>query len=87
MLKEMCSEGGVSGRKINHSLRATGVSDLCQAGGPEKVIQERSGHLSVSKLRQYECTTLGQQQAVSRVISSKEGTTYQNSCHCRPVHE
>ena len=77
MVKEMCLEGGVSGRKTNHSLRATGVSDLYHAGVPEKVIQERSGHLSVSGLRQYERTTLGQQQAVSRVLSSKEGTTYQ----------
>ena len=77
MVKEMCSESGVNGEKTNHSLRATGISDLYQAGVPEKVIQERSGHLSISGLRQYERTTLGQQQAVSRILSSREGTTFQ----------
>ena len=47
MVKEMCSKGGVSGRKTNHSLRATGVSDQYQAGVPEKVIQERSGYMYI----------------------------------------
>ena len=65
MGKEMHLEGGLSGRKTNHSLRATGVSHLYHAGVPEKVIQERSWHLSVSGLHQYEHTILGQQQAVS----------------------
>ena len=77
MVKEMCSEGGVSGRKNNNSLRATGALDLYQADVPEKLIQERTGHLSVSGLRHYERTTVGQQQAVSRILSSTDGTTNQ----------
>ena len=35
-----------------NSLRATGVSDLYQAGVPEKLIQHRSGHLSSDGVRQ-----------------------------------
>ena len=77
MVKEICSEGGISGRKSNHSLRATGASDLYQAGVPEKLIQERTGHLSVSGLRHYEHTTIGQQETVSRILSATDGTTYQ----------
>ena len=65
MVKEMCSKGGASGRKANHSLQATGVSDLYQASVPENVIQERGEHLSIGGLHQYQCTNLGQQQAVS----------------------
>ena len=76
MVKEVCSEGRISGRKSNHSLRATGATDLYQAG-PEKLIQERTGHLSVSGLRHYERTTIGQQETVSRILSATDGTTYQ----------
>ena len=71
------SGGGISGRKTNHSLRATGVSDLFQAGVPEKMIQERSGHLSLDGLRQYQRTTLMQDEAVSRVLTS--GSSFQQN--------
>lgn len=46
-VKEICDKGNIDGHKTNHSLRATGVSDLFQAGVPEKLIQQRSGHLSL----------------------------------------
>lgn len=74
IVKEMCEEGNIKGRKTNHSLRATGVSDLFQAGVPEKLIQERSGHMSIDGLRQYQRTTLGQEEAVSKVLTT--GSTY-----------
>ena len=77
MVKEICQEGGINGRKTNHSLRATGVSDLFQAGVPEKMIQERSGHLSLDGLRQYQRTTLMQDEAVSRVLTS--GSSFQQN--------
>jgi len=53
----------------NHSLRATGISRLYNSGVPEKLIMERSGHLSASGVRSYECTSDQQQQQVSEVIS------------------
>lgn len=46
MVKDICCKGEISGNKTNHGLRATGVSDLIQAGVSEKFIQECSGHLS-----------------------------------------
>ena len=64
----------MGGNKTSHSLRATGVSSLFQAGVPEKVIQERSGHRSLDGLQQYQHTTIGQQQ-VSKVLAS--GATFQ----------
>lgn len=39
MVKDICSKGKITGNKTNHSLRATGVSELFQAGVPEKLIQ------------------------------------------------
>ena len=71
MVKSMFSEIGVSGM-TNHSLRVTGASDLFQAGVPEKIIQERTGHRSVEALRTYERTTTMQHMVVSKVLSAKE---------------
>ena len=50
MVQKMCADAGISGKKTNHSLRATGASQLFQANVPEKVIQERTGHRSLEAL-------------------------------------
>ena len=70
LVKDMCKEANLEGNKTNHSLRATGVSSLFQAGVPEKLIQQRSGHLSLDGLRQYQRTTLEQEKDVSGVLAS-----------------
>ena len=47
MLKGMLHSAGIDdANKSNHSLRATGISRLYQSGLPEKLIMERSGHIS-----------------------------------------
>ena len=66
-MKQMCSEAGVSGKKTNHSLRATGASALFNAGVPEKMIRDVTGHRS-SALLQYERPNLEQKQAVSQIL-------------------
>ena len=76
MVKNICTDAGVGGNKTNHSLRATGTTALFTAGVPEKVIQQRSGHLSLQGLRQYEKVSSEQQQAACRVLSSCENTTF-----------
>lgn len=77
MVKEVCTEAGVGGNKTNHSLRATGATEMYQAGVPEKIIQERTGHLSLSGLRQYERSCDNQHKAVSHVLAAKENVSYQ----------
>ena len=52
MVKTMCSEAGIEGHFTNHSLRATGATQLFERNVPEKVIQEFTGHRSVKGLRQ-----------------------------------
>ena len=69
MAKIMFSLIGITG-KTNHSLQATGASELFQAGVPEKIVQERSGHRSVKALHLYERTTTSQHMAVSNILAS-----------------
>ena len=55
--------------KTNHSLHATSASRMFDANIPEKLIQERTGHRSLTALHLYECTST-QSIAVSRILSS-----------------
>ena len=57
MMKEMCSQAGLSTEFTNYSLRAYGATSLFQAKVPEKLIQQRTGHKSPKALRQYERTS------------------------------
>ena len=69
MVKDICLEGGIKGGHTNHSLHATGASELFQNGISEKVIQLRTGHLSLQGLRHYEHVTNKQQLEATRVLS------------------
>ena len=79
MLKDMCHDAAIGGRKTNHSLRATGALELFAAGVPEKIIKERTGHRSLEALHVYEHTTSLQHQAVSTILSSSNKTTFQDA--------
>ena len=73
MLKYMLIAPSVDAiHKSNHSLRATGISRLFTSGVPEKLIMERSGHISTEGVRVYERTTAEQKQHVSDVLSCVE---------------
>ena len=75
MAETVRGRDAIFGIKRNHSLRATDTSVLYQTGVPEKVIQERTGHRSLSGLRHYERTTDDQHRTVSRILSSSVNTT------------
>ena len=60
MQREMCQEAGLSGKFTNHSLRDYGATTLFQAGVPEKLIQQRTGHRCIESLRRYEQTSESQ---------------------------
>ena len=59
----------------NHSLCATGISRLYNNGVPEKLIMERSGHLSVEGIHSYERTSDAQRQVVSKVLSDSSASS------------
>lgn len=70
-LKDIYSSAGLDTSAIsNHSLRATSVTRLYEKGVPEKMIMERSGHLSTSGVRSYERTSEFQKKSVSDALSS-----------------
>ena len=77
MFNEMCIKAGI-GHKTNHSLRATGASELFKAGVPEKIIKERTGHRSLEALRIYERSSTEQHKAVSVILSSSEKTSFKD---------
>ena len=45
---------------------------MFQAGVPEKIVQERTGHRSLEALRMYERSTTTQHMEVSRVLSAQK---------------
>ena len=55
--------------KSNHSLRATAISRLQEKKVPEKLVMERSGHLTRERLQPYERTSVAQFKAVSSALS------------------
>ena len=63
----MCEEAGIFEHKTNHSLRATGASVMFNAVVPDKLICDITGHRSTA-LQLYECPTVQQKQAVSKVL-------------------
>ncbi len=70
-LKQILAEANIdTSNRSNHSLRATAISRMYQRNVPEKLIMERSGHLSREGLTPYERTTAAQQKAVCRTLSS-----------------
>ena len=52
LLKNMCTEAGLSSDgKSNHSLRATAATRMLDAGLPEKIIMNRTGHHCLDGLK------------------------------------
>ena len=56
----LCKEAGISGKKTNHSLRATGTTALFSAAVPEKLIKSITGHKSTEALQLCERPTVQQ---------------------------
>ena len=65
MVKNMCDEAGIVGNKSNYSLHVAGASSLFDAGVPERIIQQTTGHRSVEGLGVYEKVATDQNVKVS----------------------
>ena len=66
----MCNEARINGNFTNHSLRASGATQLFQNDVPEKVISEVTGHHSTKALREYERVAIQQKQVASNILTS-----------------
>jgi hypothetical protein len=72
-LKDILKEAGIDHtNRSNHSLRATSISRMYQKQIPEKLIMERSGHLSTEGMMSYQRTTAAQQKAVCGAVTKPE---------------
>ena len=65
----MCKEAKIEGHFTNHSLRATGATELFRNNVPEKVIQEFTGHQSLKCLRQCEKSSMEQKMCASNILT------------------
>ena len=59
----MCRQGRIC-QQNNHSLRATGATQMYNSGVPERIIQERIGHRSLETHRMHERVNQQQRLAV-----------------------
>ena len=69
MVKKMCLEAKIEGDFTNHSLRASGTTELFQHEVPETVIQDFTGHRSVKALQKYEKVAVMQKRAASNILT------------------
>ena len=70
ILPKISEEAGTSVRYTNHSLRATCATRLFANNIQEKIIQEKTGHRSLSGLRSYEKVTVDQERNAARVLNA-----------------
>ena len=63
-------------RYTNHSLRATGASELFQSETPEHVIQQFTGYRSIQALCQYENISTKQKQAACNILTGSSGQRF-----------
>ena len=77
IVKSMCEEAGIQGRKVNHSARKTAITTLVHAGVPLTPVQQHSGHKSLASMNNYSTASLNQQKDMSDqvVIFSKASET------------
>ena len=68
VVSHMCHEAQIDSHKTNPSLKATGATQLYNAGVPEKTIQQRTGHRSLDSLRVYKHTSVQQHRAVMNIL-------------------
>ena len=64
---DIAAESGLGIHYTNHSLRATALTRMYNAGVTEKLIAEKSGHKSLKALRVYEV----QEQSAGQCIQSR----------------
>ena len=87
MVKNMCTEAKLDGQYTNHSLRASGATELFQHEVPEKIVQEFTGHRSLKGLRQYEKVSTEQKQAASNILTGMSTASQSFNSELSKVHK
>ena len=66
-------------------MRVAGASSLFAAGVPERVIQGRTGHVSIEALRKYERVKENQELAVSKTLTGEKDSFETSDCSVVPT--
>ncbi|CAG2204425.1 unnamed protein product [Mytilus edulis] len=61
--------GGLTGRKVNHSVRKTTVSSLLHSNVEATTVMQLTGHKNVASVNEYSSASLQQQQTMSNILS------------------
>ena len=76
LVKNMCTEAKLQEGYTNHSLRAPGATEIFRHHTPEHVIQQFTGHRSITALRQYEKVAVEQQKAASNILTGASSNDF-----------
>ncbi len=68
VVKNIMKKAGFKGYFTNHSLRRSCATRLYDAGVPEQVIQETTGHLSSDGIKAYKCTSSSLNRKASELL-------------------
>ncbi|CAC5397455.1 unnamed protein product [Mytilus coruscus] len=69
LAKKMSMKGGLTGRKVNHSVRKTTVSSLLYSNVEATTVMQLTGHINVASVNEYSSASLQQQQNMSNILS------------------
>ncbi|CAC5359258.1 unnamed protein product [Mytilus coruscus] len=69
LAKKMFIKGGLTGRKVNHSVRKTAVSSLLHSNVEATTVMQLTGHKNVASVNEYSSASLQQQQNISNILS------------------
>ncbi|CAG2257370.1 unnamed protein product [Mytilus edulis] len=69
LAKKMSMKGGLTGRKVNHSVRKTTVSSLLHSNVEATTVMQLTGHKNVAFVNEYSSASLQQQQTMSNILS------------------
>ena len=79
---KLCREGGLKGKRTNHSARAAAATRMFEVGMDEQLICEKTGHRSVA-VRSYKRTSSNQLKQVSDVLYGNIEPTTQSAIPCK----
>lgn len=70
IIKWMCDEAEIQGRKVNHSVRKTAITTFVYAGIPPTLVQQHSGHKNFASINNYSIASINQQKGMSGPLSN-----------------
>ena len=71
MMKSMCTAAGIEGRKTNHSVRKTSLTNLMHSDTPPTFVQKLSGHKNVNSLQNYVSPSQRQQKEMAGILQGR----------------